>query len=980
MSGSTLWKVKVDVHQIYNLKLANSTELPDPYIAATLEFPPSSDTVVATQRTAAKSKTSSGIFNAVLLFIANINDYDFNKVKLVVRVHNGRKLTELLESDGALIGSCTFALSKIFGQAKHWVPREWFPVTSATSPGDCRGYVNLSIGVFGPGNDVPSQLNDFQLLAVEGINEKLALSRSINEKIVQTPETNFNNSMLVFNVLRAENLPVVTSQVSGSSTLAAVPCSAYVRISFAGVKLQTRVITTNSNPAWNESLRIPVLYPNWDQNVLVEVFSRAPNGAKADIFLGIATFDFEVLYSQGIQPTWFNLYSGAGSIGGDYAGRVQVAANVARSSDMNANVVPVDTSAIKEPPTDEIILYVDIYELGFLDDVIQPDQIPSELWIQVQFGPNVFESQHISNCPMTCVFGESLGRLDPVRVHLPVDRSMAYDMVLSVCGGENREQICFSRIPLVQFLMTLNGPRDAGAKVSGDPEWIRLCRVSSGTSGPGVVRTLTNMFMGSESTSVVSGDDSLQTVANILVNLVAFPIEQGALTVPQRPLRIPYEISSYELRMVLHQAANLPIAPGAMTNGTLSSTFARVTLAGVSSRTTVIPNTLNPVWNELVRIEVDLPKIPTLRPDVLVEVVENGTGTILGSVSIKTNTLRPQLNGPPNWYKLSTSSRKRGLGVAQESLVLCAATLVSKEEAEKFTIPSAIPQRATFTIDLLIVGVRLLRNYSIERLNQIELSWGRHKSKPSRRVVTVRTSDPIAGVGGQFNFLQPALMDIDLPVDSIFQEFLEVRLIERIDSTFSVMNEESPTAAGWFDSLVNGAGEDRGGIGVRDKAIGFGFIHLNPQYTWISDSEKAQFRETFRMKTVEELRKIEEQRAAEESSKAALNKSRVHTRSKSHTVKKSMNKDLVELQYIEDEIDAHFGLSMTGENVIEYPIDCFNAVETDALLPADFRSSQGASAANKTGRRGGADLTSLSNRRVSKFMSEFVWEPTISKE
>ena len=983
MSGSTLWKIKLDVHQIYNLKLANSSELPDPYIAATLEFPRSSQTVVATQRTPGKSRTSSGIFNAVLLFTASINDFDFNKVKLVVRVHNGRKITQLFESDGELIGSCTFSLSKIFAQAKHWVPREWFPVTSPSSPGDCRGYLNLSIGVFGPGDDVPSQLNDFQLLAAEGINEKLTASRSIMEKIVQTPETNFENSMLVFNALRAESLPILSVRSQ------AVPSSAYVQISFVGIRMQTRVIPTNSNPAWNESIRIPVLYPTWDQSVLVEVYSRTnpkETDTSKDLLLGSCTFDFEILYQQGIQPTWFNLYSagtatgGFGALfGGDYSGRVQVAANVSRSSDMNASIIPVDTTTLHEPETNEIVLYLDIYELGFLDEAMSQSALPPELWVQVQFGPNVFESEHISNCPMSCVFGEQLGRLEPIRIHLPRDRTMAYDLIFSVVGlnGVTGEKIivCYSRISLDRFLMTVMG---VGAKISGDPEWIRLSRIETGDTGGIMAGALSNLAAAfGSSTATPSSQAQLVTVANILVNIVAFPLQKGAI--PERPIRVPYQIGSYEFRICIHQAANLPIAPGAIARGTLSSTFARVTLAGVSAKTSVIPCTLYPVWNELLRIEADLPMMQTLRPDVLVEIIDSTTGAILCSATLKSNILRPSWTGPPSWYKLSSAGgRKGGMNVQQESLLLCSTTLVPLTEVNSVPLPSPMPPRATFTVDLLIVGVRLLRNYSIENLSQIELSWGRVRNKPGRSVVTVRTSDPIAGVGGQFNFLQPALMDIDLPIESTFQEFLEVRLIERV----SGVTEE---AGNWLNPDI-----ETNMNTYKDQAIGFGFIHLNPQYSWISDIERSQYRETFRMKTVEELRKIEEVRAAAETAKAAK-KERVHSRDKGHGAKKSMNKDLVELQYIEDEIEAHFGISTAEENVIELPVDCFNAVETDALLPQNMRSTRMLNAKSigvkKPNRRAGfsatgpQDFQSLpGSKKSSKFMTEFVWEPTVTKE
>ena len=186
MSNRTLWKIKVDVHQVYNLRLPDSNELPDPYIAASLELPRAASNAFPVQRTASKSKTASGTFNSVMLFIANIYDFDFDKIKIVIRVHNGKKIVQVFESDGIMIGTTTFSLSKVYAQPKHWIPREWLPITSPTSPGDCRGYVQVSIGVFGPGDDVPSQLSDFQL-SQDSVGGKDVVSRSILEKIVQTP-------------------------------------------------------------------------------------------------------------------------------------------------------------------------------------------------------------------------------------------------------------------------------------------------------------------------------------------------------------------------------------------------------------------------------------------------------------------------------------------------------------------------------------------------------------------------------------------------------------------------------------------------------------------------------------------------------------------------------------------------------------------------------------------------------------------------
>ena len=1061
MSTRTLWKIKVDVHQVYNLRLGDSTELPDPYIAATLILPHTLDSngSAPTQRTAAKSKMSTGNFNAVMLFVANVYDFNFDRIKISIRVHNSKKYTELLESDGAVIGSTTFSLTSIYEQTNHWLPREWLPITNPASPGDCRGYIQVSLGVFGPGDDVPIQLSDFQLSSI-GAGGKDSMSRALVEKIVQTPETNFHNSMLIFNVHRAEHLPILQT----SSGLMA-PSSGYVRVSFVGIQSLTRVIGSNANPAWNESVRIPVLFPSWDKYVIVEVFSSSTGGSgnsaaasakqpsaesassisSSDILLGTAIFDFDLLYRQGIQATWFNMYRspsavnpGFGSLHGpEYSGRVQVSATVARSSDLNASVVPFDITTINEPPTEEIVLFVDIYELDFMDEAITPDEIPQQTWIHVQFGPNSFESTRISNCGMTCIFeGDDLGRFVPIRLHLPLDRSMAFDMILSIYGqnyGEEKRRICFARIGIDRFLVMA---QSGGVVPQVDPEWIQLSRIVRGkgtattlsgvvenmadtvTSGftfisDGIADIANSFFGGSASPSRptfrradTSGigqkriEDSLVRVSNVLACIMAVktsvankPRKSAAdstasasggastdvsafitsditaeMIIKRRPPRIVYEMKPYELRFCAHQACNLPITD----KRNLTSAFCRVTLAGVSTRTSIVPTTLYPIWNEALKIEVDLPQNASIRPDVNIEVVhmtDLNEEIVLGVTSMKTVSLKPMLTGPPIWYKLH--SPNQSLAVEQESHVLCSAVLVPANDSMKYAVPSPLPVRSTFTADLLILGVRLVRNYSIEHLNKIELSWGRHRANQRKKVITVRTADPVSGEGGQFNFLQPVMLDLDLPIDSIFQEFLEVRLFELLPE---------PNA---------------------EETIGYGFIHLNPHYAWLSDQEKAQYRNLFRMKTHEEIRREEEIRALEAAKKQQRNRGgfdqvKVETRRRRDELSKmkNMERDKVELAYMENEIDGLYGLD-TKDNFISLPLQYFNSVETDALFPSRFKVRSAAarrpgggdenkdygdydvSAAGRSAR----DEEEIGIRRLNpKFLSDFVWEPTVSKE
>ena len=976
-SNRTLWKIKVDVHQVYNLLLPDSTELPDPYIAASLEMPRSKrvggTTTSPVQRTVTKTKMSSGTFNSVMLFIANIYDFDFGKVKLLIRVHNGKKISQLFDSDGQVLGTTTFSLSKVYSQAKHWIPREWLPITSPTSPGDCRGYVLVSIGVFGPGDNVPSQLSEFQMITDSGGKDQA--SRSLADKIVQTPETSFHNCMLVFNVLRAENLPVL------SRGDLVVPSSGYVRVSFVGIQAFTRTIPSNANPAWNESIKIPVLAPSWDQFVVVEIFSRSapvvdympPSSVMAgasteDTLLGVALLDFDFLAKAGIQPTWFNFYSAPGArnpsfahlYGSEYSGRIQVSASVARSSEAIASVVPFDNTGVRDPATEEFVIFIDVYEISFLDESI--DQVPREIWIQIQVGPNTFESAKIIDSEMTCLLGEGMGRLLPVRIHLPVDRSMAYDVVVSICGssdGESKTRLCYARVGLDRFLSSATG--------TSAPEWLKLSTVASRETSSVSLGALLG-FTEPEDTV----EDSIFAVASVLASITALRLDVAKFgnVLPPRPARIPYDLQSYVLRFVVHQACNLPIVD--VQN--LTTAFARVTLAGVAGRTSAIPFHLYPVWNELIVLEVDIPVNPSLRPDVLVEIVEKN-GATLGFASVKSSSIRSEPAALPNWYKLHSS---QSLGVRQDAYVLCAATLVSKSVHVSATaIPRHVPDRGTFTVELLIVGVRLLRNYSIENLNKIEICWGRQRGSASRRIVTIKTSDPISGEGGQFNFCQPALLDLDLPVESIFQEFLEVRLLEQVDV--------SAKEANWWSE------GDQHELKLVERPIGFGYIHLNPCYAWITDAERDHYRDLFRMKTHEELRKLEELSAAAAAAENDEALQLLRRRRKKTVTKTTAPKDVLEMEYIENEIDAVFGTDLRTSNYLALPVQFFNSVETESLFPDRFKFAAGSSkaAAPKLTRRksigtmlkaaatSDAPLAVSSN---SRFLSEFVWEPTISRE
>jgi hypothetical protein len=209
-------------------------------------------------------------------------------------------------------------------------------------------------------------------------------------------------------------------------------------------------------------------------------------------------------------------------------------------------------------------------------------------------------------------------------------------------------------------------------------------------------------------------------------------------------------------------------------------------------------------------------------------------------------------------------------------------------------------------------------------------------------VVSIRTADPIAGEGGQFNFLQPALLDLDLAVDATFQEFLEVRLLQ--DSEESI------------------------------DAIGYGFLHLNPHYAWLPEAERSQYRELFRVKTMEELR------MAQEASR--MRSTEVKKKRKNFAAENSGNRDWAETEFIESEIEATYGVSVASdENCIDLIPDFFDAVETENLLPSNFRSAPARARGRRKQEPAAAQVALFSSdQSEQKFMKNFVWEPLVSRE
>ncbi|EER17201.1 hypothetical protein Pmar_PMAR005030, partial [Perkinsus marinus ATCC 50983] len=70
------------------------------------------------------------------------------------------------------------------------------------------------------------------------------------------------------------------------------------------------------------------------------------------------------------------------------------------------------------------------------------------------------------------------------------------------------------------------------------------------------------------------------------------------------------------------------------------------------------------------------------------------------------------------------------------------------------------------------------------------LWWHRDEEDPELPWVEMISEEAESGSGGQYNMLEVQSLTLDLPQSALYQEFLEVRLVKRVDRGWLKTEEE----------------------------------------------------------------------------------------------------------------------------------------------------------------------------------------------
>lgn len=245
------------------------------------------------------------------------------------------------------------------------------------------------------------------------------------------------------------------------------------------------------------------------------------------------------------------------------------------------------------------------------------------------------------------------------------------------------------------------------------------------------------------------------------------------------PKALLFPATSYQdylLRAHIYQGKALPSADD---NG-MSDPFLEIRMGSQKKLTSVLPETLYPRWYETQEMTVRLPTNHEMRPDISIMVYDQDVFStdFLGRFTVPSKTIQPKFNPDPQWRDVMVGDEEDQM---QEGQILCSFQLMKMAEVARVRekgdfgpeAPDQIcPELFPCKFEVLIIGVRNLEPYNLLDISNpvVEMDAGEKPVGGFRRTET--------GSGPHASFLEQLVLDIDLPMKTIFAPSINVRVFD----------------------------------------------------------------------------------------------------------------------------------------------------------------------------------------------------------
>lgn len=206
------------------------------------------------------------------------------------------------------MGEVVMSLKEVYAETQAGRPlqQKWFILANEDNYEEQRGWVMLSVTVFGVADPIPSRVSLGKEVDQE---EQRGAPRNLKARAIVSPDESaeFSTWQMHFVVWYAEDLKMPPQSVG----LLGDQLHPYVEATYGGMTpLYTSVRPYTSDPLFNEDLRFPMMVPNYLSVVDVRVFSDGGVFGGGSTQLARFNVDLaDLARTHAVPPFWKYIYA-----------------------------------------------------------------------------------------------------------------------------------------------------------------------------------------------------------------------------------------------------------------------------------------------------------------------------------------------------------------------------------------------------------------------------------------------------------------------------------------------------------------------------------------------------------------------------------------------------------------------------------------------------------------------------------------------
>ncbi|CAF3639300.1 unnamed protein product [Adineta steineri] len=256
------------------------------------------------KQTKIQKGTNHPYFNEVFFFNINRSEADLFDEFIEFEVCNSRTF----RSD-IIIGTFKMDIAYIYSQIKHSINRKWLLLSNDNNRmTGAKGYLKVSVNILGPGDEAPTQ---------EKTDDD---TDDIESNLLKPAGLMLRPATFILKVYKAEDLPRMDNaflhgvkKIFHSSENIRELIDPYVKFSFAGQHVSSKIIYTCSHPEFNQELRLGLKFPSMCDKITLTVMDW--DRLQFDDITGTALLNINSICDDRengflpiFGPCWINLY------------------------------------------------------------------------------------------------------------------------------------------------------------------------------------------------------------------------------------------------------------------------------------------------------------------------------------------------------------------------------------------------------------------------------------------------------------------------------------------------------------------------------------------------------------------------------------------------------------------------------------------------------------------------------------------------